>query len=232
MSVVDAANLSGLDIVGRLAASLAVGAALGLERELDGQEAGLRTHALLALGAGVFGVLSVGAFGDFASDSVGGNVQIDVTRIASYVAAGVGFLAGGAIVKEGTRVKGLTTAASLWVCAAVGLAAGLGFYLGAVAGTIGALLMLVLERPLIRLRRSKETVALVVHLRDHRDVGGLMNVLFDAAEPNFHPHITSRDRPDGGVDVDIRHVRLPTARRLMAQLAANPTVAEASLISD
>lgn len=232
MSVVDAANLSDVDIIGRLAVSLAVGAALGLERELDGQVAGLRTHALLALGAGVFGVLSVGAFGDFVSDSAGGNVQVDVTRIASYVAAGVGFLAGGAIVKEGTRVKGLTTAASLWVCAAVGLAAGLGFYVGAVAGTVGALLMLVLERPLIRLRRAKETVSLVVHLRDHRDVGGLMNVLFEAPEPNFHPHITSRDRPDGGVDVDIRHVRLPTARRLLAQLAAMPTVAEASLLSD
>lgn len=231
VSLVDAANLSDLDIIGRLAMSLAVGTALGLERELDGQEAGLRTHALLALGAGMFGVVSVGAFGSFASDSTAGNVSIDVTRIASYVAAGVGFLAGGTIVKGTTRIKGLTTAASLWVCSAVGLAAGLGFYVGAIAGTIAALFLLVLERPLAGLRRNKERVALQVRFGETGSLDEVMSTILDVADANFRPNITAR-RADGRMIVEITDVRLRTARRLLAALSALPSVEEATLLTD
>ena len=232
MSVVDAANLSNLDIIGRLAVSLAVGGALGLERELDGKEAGLRTHALLALGAGVFGVVSVGAFGSFASESSTSNVQLDVTRIASYVAAGVGFLAGGAIMKGTTRVKGLTTAASLWVCAAVGLAAGLGFYVGAIAGTVAALALLLLDRPLASLRRATRYVELHVRLHDDTSLGQLMTTLMDTEDVSFRPTITSRRRPDGGIDVDVGNVRFSIAKRLVALMSAMPAVEEVSLIAD
>jgi putative Mg2+ transporter-C (MgtC) family protein len=234
MSIVDAAHLSDLDVIARLAVALGVGASIGLERELDGQEAGLRTHALLALGAGMFGVISVGAFGSFASDTPGGNVQIDVTRIASYVAAGIGFLAGGAIVKGTTRIKGLTTAASLWVCAAAGLAAGLGFYVGAIAGTVAALVMLLLDRPLSGLRRSKERVALHVHVHDEESLAALLAAVLDADDGNYHPTIRTRRERDGedGIDVDISGVRLPTARHLLTKLSAMPSVDEVSLISD
>ena len=232
MSVVDAANLSDAEIIGRLAVSLAVGSALGLERELDGKEAGLRTHALLALGAGVFGVMSVAAFGTFVSDSSNGNVTVDVTRIASYVAAGVGFLAGGAIVREDSRVKGLTTAASLWVCAGVGLAAGLGFYVGAIAGTVLALVMLLLERPLARLRLGRRRVTLLVSLRDEDVLAQLISPLLDSNDPKFHPNITFRRQPDGGVDVDIVEVRLPQAKRLVAQLSVMPGVEKVTLLGD
>ena len=231
VSLVDAANISDVTVVGRLAVSLAVGEALGLERELDGQEAGLRTHALLALGAGIFGVISVGAFGSFASDSSAGNVSIDPTRIASYVAAGVGFLAGGTIVRGATRVKGLTTAASLWVCAGVGLAAGLGFTVGAIAGTVGALFLLLLERPLARLRRTKERVALQVRLRVGGNLDEVMATVLDLQEGNFHPNITTR-RIEGAVIVEITDIRMRTAQHLMTRLSAMPVVDEATLLTD
>ena len=131
----------------RLIAGTMFGAVVGFEREADGHDAGVRTHALLALGAALFGAISVGALGGL----VGGrntNITIDPTRIASYVAAGIGFLGAGAIIKGPDHIKGLTTAASLWAVAAVGLASGMGFWSGAVAGTAIATLALIADRPL------------------------------------------------------------------------------------
>jgi putative Mg2+ transporter-C (MgtC) family protein len=109
----------------RLAAAAGLGALLGLERELNAQPAGFRTHLLVSLGAGLFTV---------AGADLGG---ADPARVAAQVVTGIGFLGAGAILREGGSVRGLTTAASLWVTAAVGLAAGLG-HLG-LAGTATAL---------------------------------------------------------------------------------------------
>ena len=134
----------------RLGGAALFGAVIGFEREVDGHDAGLRTHVLLALGSALFGTLSVGAFGQFVLPRNSTDLSIDPTRIASYVAAGVGFLGGGAILKRTDRVRGLTTAASLWVVAAVGLAAGLGFWAGAMIATGIAMLVLVAEFPLRR----------------------------------------------------------------------------------
>ena len=141
----------------RLGAAAVFGAVVGLEREIDGHEAGVRTHMLLALGAAVFGVLSVGAFDAFLTPRNSTDVSFDPSRIASYVAAGVGFLGGGVILKRDDRIKGLTTAASLWVVAAVGLAAGLGFWPGAIVGSGLALVILVAERPLRRVLSTWQT---------------------------------------------------------------------------
>jgi putative Mg2+ transporter-C (MgtC) family protein len=149
------ADLSTWEVVARLLGAAGVGALIGLERDIDGHEAGLRTHLLLALGAGLFGVASVGAFDDFAAPRADTNFQVDVTRIASYVAAGVGFLGGGAIVKRRGSVSGLTTAASLWVAAAAGLAAGLGFWAGAVTAAVVAVLSLLARVPWQRWQRLR-----------------------------------------------------------------------------
>ena len=119
----------------------------------------MRTHSLLALGAALFGLLSVSAFNDFIGTRDSTNVTIDVSRIASYIPAGIGFLGGGVILKRHNRVKGLTTAASLWVVSAVGLAAGLGAWLAACVTTAIGLLGLLAERPL---------AALMVRLKGHQ----------------------------------------------------------------
>jgi putative Mg2+ transporter-C (MgtC) family protein len=107
--------------------AMLLGAAIGLEREYGAQPAGLRTHMLVSLGAALF---------TLAGTQVAGT---DPTRIAAQVATGIGFLGGGAILREGVSIRGLTTAASLWVTAAIGLAVGLRAWLAAITATGAAL---------------------------------------------------------------------------------------------
>ena len=125
----------------RLALAAALGAAIGLERELREREAGLRTHLLVSLGSALFTIVS--AYGFHAFLASGANVvRADPTRIAAQIVTGIGFLGAGAIIRQGLSVRGLTTAATLWVVAAIGLAAGAGYYSGAVIATVLVLLSL------------------------------------------------------------------------------------------
>jgi putative Mg2+ transporter-C (MgtC) family protein len=117
-----------LDFAARLVVAAALGALVGAEREYHGHPAGIRTHMLVALGSGMFTVLSVHGFGQ------GTGTGIDPTRIAAQIVSGIGFLGAGAILKDGVVIRGLTTAASLWATAAVGLAAGAGEYVIALVG--------------------------------------------------------------------------------------------------
>jgi putative Mg2+ transporter-C (MgtC) family protein len=117
---------------------------IGLERERRDQEAGLRTHMLVASGACLFMIVGVYAWADFTFSQRVGAV-VDPSRVASYVVAGIGFLGGGAIIKYGANIKGLTTAASVWATAAIGVAVGVGMYGLAV---VSAALVLVTLWPL------------------------------------------------------------------------------------
>lgn len=115
----------------RLLLAAAFGGIVGFERELKDQPAGLRTHILVALGSCLFTLVSAFGFEVFAGRPSTTAVRADVTRIASQVVVGIGFLGGGTILRAGGSVRGLTTAASLWVTAAIGLAVGAGFLVGA-----------------------------------------------------------------------------------------------------
>jgi putative Mg2+ transporter-C (MgtC) family protein len=115
-----------LELVLRLGLSVALGAVIGLERERDRQAAGLRTHILVTLGATLFTIVS--AYG-FSGPSA------DPTRIAAQIVTGIGFIGAGAILHHRGSVHGLTTAASLWAVAAIGMAAGAGLYPMAIAST-------------------------------------------------------------------------------------------------
>ena len=119
----------------RLALAAALGGAIGFERELREREAGLRTHLLVCLGSALFTIVSAYGFHEFltSGDAV---VRADPTRIAAQIVTGIGFLGAGAIIRQGISVRGLTTAATLWVAAAIGMAAGAGYYPGAVIGTV------------------------------------------------------------------------------------------------
>jgi putative Mg2+ transporter-C (MgtC) family protein len=128
-----------------LAASLA--GALGIERELTDQPAGLRTHILVGLGASLFAIISAYGFNAVAGDDPTAPIQVDVTRVASQIVVGIGFLAGGVILKSGANIRGLTTAANLWITAAIGTAVGLGALVIGAAATVIALLALVGLRP-------------------------------------------------------------------------------------
>jgi putative Mg2+ transporter-C (MgtC) family protein len=119
--------------VARMAIAAGLGAAVGFERELRDRQAGIRTHLLVSLGACLFTLVSAYGFRDFLVSGAS-VVRTDPTRIAAQIVTGIGFLGAGAIIREGISVRGLTTAASLWMVAAVGMASGAGYYGAAVAG--------------------------------------------------------------------------------------------------
>jgi putative Mg2+ transporter-C (MgtC) family protein len=119
----------------RILLAAGLGAAVGVERELREREAGVRTHMLVAVGSALFTLVSAYGFGEFFTQG-SPFVPVDPTRIAAQIVTGIGFLGAGAIIRQGPNVRGLTTAATLWAVAAIGLAAGAGYYAGAVATTI------------------------------------------------------------------------------------------------
>jgi putative Mg2+ transporter-C (MgtC) family protein len=119
---------SDLELLGRLLLAAVLGGAIGAERELNDQAAGLRTHMLLTIGACLFTLISAYGFG--------GGIGTDPSRLAAQIVTGIGFLGGGAIVRHGLTVKGLTTAASIWATASVGVAIGAGSYVLGVGGAV------------------------------------------------------------------------------------------------
>lgn len=122
------------DVALRLVVAAALCGAIGAERELRERAAGLRTHMLVGVGACLFTIVSAYAWGDFVFDRTRGTV-FDPTRIAAQIVTGIGFLGAGAILRQGLSVRGLTTAAGLWVAAAIGMSAGAGWYAPAVITT-------------------------------------------------------------------------------------------------
>ncbi len=122
----------------RLTVGLALGALIGFERELHRQPAGFRTHSLVALGAALFTIISAYGFAGGATDP---------GRIAAQVVSGIGFIGAGTVLQYRGHIRGLTTAASLWAVAAIGMATGAGLYVLAVVGTLLILVVLaVLDR--------------------------------------------------------------------------------------
>jgi putative Mg2+ transporter-C (MgtC) family protein len=134
-------DLSWVEVIVRVILAAALGGAIGLERELRDREAGLRTHLLVSVGAALFTMVSAYAWTDWRFSTPQGLV-FDPTRIAAQVVSGIGFLGAGAIIRQGLSVRGLTTAATLWVVAAIGMAAGVGYYEAAVATTALVLITL------------------------------------------------------------------------------------------
>ncbi|MCL1954630.1 MAG: MgtC/SapB family protein [Spirochaetes bacterium] len=127
-----AVQLTEIDIVIRLCIAFAAGGVIGLERSSRRQVAGLRTHILIALGAACLMLLSI-----WVPQSFNGNA--DPGRIAAQVVSGIGFLGAGAIIRLGKNIRGLTTAASLWLTAAIGMTIGAGMYTAAVTAVVLAL---------------------------------------------------------------------------------------------
>ncbi len=127
-----------LEIVLRLLLSAALGAGIGYQREKAGKQAGLRTHVLICVGAALFTIASIYGFG-----------PNDQGRVAAGVVAGIGFLGAGAIIRGGEGiVAGLTTAATIWAVAGIGLAAGAGLYLASVVAAVLILAVLLIPHPI------------------------------------------------------------------------------------
>ncbi len=161
----------------RLALAAVLGGAIGLERELDEKAAGLRTHMLVSLGAALFTMVGAYGFHDFLVDG-GTVVRADPGRIAAQVVTGIGFLGAGVIFRQGFTIRGLTTAASLWVVAAIGMAAGAGYWAGAVLATgIGLVSLRPLEWVKNRALPTRAAARLSVELAEGVSAGAVLEVL-------------------------------------------------------
>jgi putative Mg2+ transporter-C (MgtC) family protein len=200
----------------RLLVAAVLGALVGLEREIHDHPAGMRTHLLVSLGSAAFTVLGIAAFPSPNSDPA---------RVAAQVVTGVGFLGAGAILKEGATIRGLTTAASLWAVAAVGMAAGAGALLTALTITGIAILSL---WPLRRV------AARYIGRDPHR-----VRLTFSVADPVTLAHVVSSISSDGGtiahmatsghsgrmdVDMDVRAKDLETGAAITASVAGTDGV--------
>ena len=167
------------DLAVRLLVAAVLGAAIGLEREIHEHPAGMRTHLLVALGSAIFTELSIYGFAGIggAADSP----SIDPSRVAAQVVSGIGFLGAGAILKYGTSIRGLTTAASLWTVAAIGMAAGAGEWLIAGVGTAIVIFSLWPLNALVARMHRPGTRALKIRLQVGRleAIGDVSRLLAD-----------------------------------------------------
>ena len=171
------ATLSWYDALGRLALAAALGSIIGLEREFREREAGLRTHLLVSLGSALFTIVSAFGFHDVLSHDPQAVVRLDPSRIAAQIVSGIGFLGAGAIIRQGLSIRGLTTAATRWVVAAIGMAAGAGFYSVAIITTVVALVALwplryIAYRMIDRVKPEEDRV--VIEMREGHSLAELL----------------------------------------------------------
>ncbi len=203
-----------VEVAQRVTLAVAMGAAIGLQREIDDQPAGLRTHLAVSLGAALFGVISTLGFSEFEQPRADSNFQVDVTRVASQVVVGIGFLGAGVIFRRGADVKNLTTAATLWATAAIGLAAGVGD--GGTAVFSAVLLVFVLAvlripRDWVRRRFTRTTrVALVRVARAGEDAAHVVRRAIDDLE-DAEVTVLGAEKHDGQVVYRVRIVSDPSA---------------------
>ncbi|MBP1753561.1 MAG: magnesium transporter MgtC [Geobacteraceae bacterium] len=133
-----------IEYIARLLLASLLGGIIGIEREVHGRAAGFRTHLLVALGSCLFVVTSIHFYEQFGNTSGIGPVGVDPARVAAQVVTGIGFLGAGAIMRDKASIRGLTTAACLWIAAAIGLACGIGLYFIAPFVTLLAVISLLL----------------------------------------------------------------------------------------
>jgi putative Mg2+ transporter-C (MgtC) family protein len=196
------------DTLLRLTVAALLGGAIGLERELDEKAAGLRTHMLVSAGSALFTIVSAYGFHAFLAHG-GTQVRLDPTRIAAQIVTGIGFLGAGVIFRQGFTVRGLTTAASLWIVAAVGMAAGAGFWAGAVLATAVAIVSLrPLEMAKEKLLPQRGPNRLTVELAEGTSSGDVL----DAVER--HGDLLALRRDGRRIDAEVRIDRDQKTRAL------------------
>ncbi|MBQ8476609.1 MAG: MgtC/SapB family protein [Candidatus Gastranaerophilales bacterium] len=174
-----------LVIIFRILLAIVLAFIPGMERELTGKFAGLRTHILVCVGACVFTILSLYGF-QFSIHAQGVMVQDDPARIAAQVITGIGFIGAGTVMRHGTSVSGITTAATLWVCAAIGMSCGCGQYVTAIVASCATLIVLIsiraLEKNILAKKKISYTVYEITLSASMNECGDIENIF----ENNFH----------------------------------------------
>lgn len=156
------------EIVFRLFLAIVLSGIIGFEREIHGRPAGLRTHVLVSVGAALVMLVSIDGFGGSG----------DPARLAAQVVSGIGFLGAGAIIRDGGDIKGITTAATLWICGMIGLACGNGYYVGAIATTVFVLLFILLLKP-IESRINNKNKSIILTIDSEKAVLATIIKIFD-----------------------------------------------------
>jgi putative Mg2+ transporter-C (MgtC) family protein len=202
-------------IVLRLGVAAVLGAAVGAEREFRERQAGLRTHLVVSVGSALFTIVSAYGFTEWGH-------KVDPTRIAAQIVTGIGFLGAGAIIRQGLSVRGLTTAATLWLVAAIGMAAGAGYWEAAVIAAVGALLTLwplriVAYRIMTRFRPALDRLLVQV------PAGGSPVPVIEALERQGARVVsleiaTEGDRRSMAVDVEILRGTAPAVVAAVAEI--------------
>ncbi len=211
-------DLSTAEALLRLLIAAGLGGAIGLERELRDHEAGFRTHLIVSLGACVFTLVSAYAWTDWTFSTASG-VVFDPTRIAAQIVTGVGFLGAGAIIVRGISVRGLTTAATLWVVAAIGMASGTGYYAVAVGASALVLvslgpLRLVSSRFVARVR--PEEAELGIRLAPEGEATRVLDLIEELGGQIAHVEFGD----DRTVDVVLRASRRSESARIAEKVNA------------
>ena len=162
---------SAFDIFIRVISACLLGAAIGLERELTNKYAGLRTNILVCLGACIFTIISIYGFPTVTSGENPNGIR-DTARVAAQVVTGIGFIGGGTVLRHGATVFGLTTAATLWMVASIGMACGAGLYQLALISTVISIIILVSVRffeTIMPVKSTKNTSRLEIQLTCEKD---------------------------------------------------------------
>jgi putative Mg2+ transporter-C (MgtC) family protein len=215
------------DLAVRMLIAAALGAAIGLEREIHEHPAGMRTHLLVSLGAAIFTELSIYAFSG--PPAPNGSLPTDTSRVAAQIVSGIGFLGAGAILKYGTSIRGLTTAASLWTAAAIGMAAGAGEWLIAGVGTFIVLFSLwPLNALIARLHKpGQHAIRLRLEVGRLEALGDVSRLLADRRVEMAG--INSQRIGKGRYEVELE-LRLPTAVRPQDVIGAITAIPDVELM--
>lgn len=149
------------EVILRIVLAMIIGGTVGIQREFQNNAAGFRTHILVSLGACIAMLTN-----EYLLLEYGHISNIDVARMGSYVISGIGFLGAGSIIKDNMRVRGLTTAAGLWVVACLGVSVGAGYYIAAGVGTVLVVIVLILlkivEEKIITKKRNRIQISIVI----------------------------------------------------------------------
>ena len=196
--------ITNVELLIRLFLSAIIGGSIGIEREVSNRPAGLRTHILVSVGSSLIMLVSIYGF----------EGQGDPGRLASQVVSGIGFLGAGTILRTGNSIKGLTTAASLWVCSGIGLAIGAGFYLGGII-TAGIVLISLISLGTVEKKVLKNTFKVIHIVGEERpgligDIGTLLgrhfitikDVSILEVDENNHLDLSFTVKIPGGLDRD------------------------------
>jgi putative Mg2+ transporter-C (MgtC) family protein len=220
------AMLPDWELVLRLLIAAALGSLIGAERERLAWAAGLRTHMLVCVGACLFMIVSAFGFADILGPS---NIILDPSRIAAQVVSGIGFLGAGSILLRGDMVRGLTTAASLWTVAAVGLAVGGGLYIEATAATFVILVILAGIKPLEEwFKRRSQTHELYIRA-DHGKISiDALNQALGYRARRITRYVASRAEDTEFDDILLTVTRLTATdiADIIGQLRALPEIRE------